>query len=268
MNLGENSPHEIEHEEQERPLQTLNLLDDIEEDVQMPGPAALASGNNYRTHSGMRVLRTSPIILIFCGIVFASLIFLLDLKAQTDTRVEQQASASPAVSNSPAENQTAAVNVREEKVQASVPVATPQPSATPAALTTAPSPSPTPDSQNKAEEFAGQHAAPAPGTPVSGDVETSGVEATSASTTSADQGNYTLQVGSFNDLAEASERVARLGLLGIKAYVARVEIPRRGTWYRVQTGSFASREEAARYGTQLRNKGSVPDFIIAERRAT
>ncbi len=266
MNLGENSPHEIEHEEQESPLQTLNLLEDIEEDVQMPDPAALASRNNYRTHSGMRVLRTSPIILVFCGIVFASLIFLLDLKAQTDTHVEQT-NASPAVSNSPAKNQTTAVSVREEQVQANVPVATPQPSSTPAALTPAPAPSPTPDSQNKAEELAGQHSAPAPVTPVSSDVETSGVEATSAST-SADQGNYTLQVGSFNDLAEASERVGKLGLLGIKAYVARVEIPRRGTWYRVQTGSFASREEAARYGTQLRNKGSVPDFIIAERRAT
>ncbi len=260
MNLAENLQHEMEHEERGILLQTPNLLEDTEESVQMSRPTALTSGNDFRAHSGMRVLRTSPIILVSCGIVFVSLIFLLDLRAQTDTRTEQKADASRPVSNSPAKNQAVAVSVPEEKVQANVPVATPQPSATPAALT--PTPAPSPASQNKDEELAGQRSAPA-----SSDVETSGVEATSASA-SADQGNYTLQVGSFNDLAEASERVARLGSLGVKAYVARVEIPRRGTWYRVQTGSFASREEAARYGTQLRNKGTVPDFIIAERRAT
>ena len=267
MTLPKNSPHEIEQEERENPLQIPNLLEDEDVYVQMSRPAALASVNSNRTNSGLRVLRTSPIILISCGIVFASLIFLLDLRAQTDTSAVQKRDASRAVSNSPAKNQTVAVSAPQEKVQANVTVATPQPSATPAATTPAPAATPTTlDSQNKDEESAAQRSAP--GTHANSDVETSGAEATSANDSSADQGNYTLQVGSFNDVAEANERVARLGSLGIKAYVARVEIPKRGTWYRVQTGSFASREEAARYGTQLRNKGTVPDFIIAERRAT
>jgi cell division protein FtsN len=209
-------------------------------------------------------MRTSPVILVSCGIIFASLIFLLDLRAQTETRAGQETGVSRTVSNSPAKNQTVPANMRQETVQTNVPAATPLPSATPAPT---PAASTVPASQNNDEELARQQSEIAPGQPAS-DVKASTDEASRAESSSADEGNYTLQVGSFNDLAEASERVAKLGSLGITAYVARVEIPKRGTWYRVQTGSFRSREEAARYGTQLRSSGSVADFIITERRAS
>jgi cell division septation protein DedD len=80
----------------------------------------------------------------------------------------------------------------------------------------------------------------------------------------ASEGGYTLQVGSFNNLSEADERVAKLSAQGIRAYAVRVEIPKRGTWYRVQVGRFINREEAGRYGAQLRGKGTVADFIVTQ----
>jgi cell division protein FtsN len=258
MNLSEKSPHEIEHARPEATPQALNLLQPVE-----IVPSATVAGNGSRTRSGLRVMRTSPVILVACGIVFASLIFLLDLRAQTETHAGQETGVSRTASNNPAKSQSVPAAMRQETVQTNAPTATPSPSATPAP---AQAESPASASQNNDEELARKLPAPAAGQPVS-EVKASTVEASGAEP-SADEGNYTLQVGSFNDLAEASERVAKLGSLGITAYVARVEIPKRGIWYRVQTGSFRSREEAARYGAQLRSRGSVADFIITERRAS
>lgn len=255
MNVSEKSPRE--HARSDATPQALNHLQAIEN-----APNATVAGNDSRTRNGLRVMRTSPIILISCCVVFASLIFLLDLRAQVDARAAQETGVSPTTSNSPANSQTVTASVRQGTVQASVPMATPPPAATPA-----PTQAASPASQNNDEELARQESAPAAGGPPAGEVKASGIEAPRAEP-SADEGNYTLQVGSFNNQAEANERVAKLGSLGINAYVARVEIPKRGIWYRVQTGSFSSREEAARYGTQLRSRGSVADFIITERRAT
>lgn len=270
MNLSEKPPHKIEHAGGEATApQALSLLN-YTENAQPPLAAAAvpAQEKDYRARSGMRVLRASPLILVSCGIVFASLIFLLDLKAQTDARAEQ-ATASRTVSNSPAKGQTVpASSVSEEKATANAPVATQTPADSPV-TTAAPlqAASPAPASPNGDEELAGQRAALATNPPAGSEVKAALVEEPRANH-AADEGNFTLQVGSFNNAAEANERVARLGSLGIPSYVAKVEIPKRGTWYRVQTGSFSSREEAARYGTELRNRGSVADFIITERRAS
>jgi cell division protein FtsN len=76
------------------------------------------------------------------------------------------------------------------------------------------------------------------------------------------RGNLTIQVGSFNDQGQANERAARLKSAGADARVVRADLPGKGTWYRVQVGGFASREEATSYGNQLRSKGLAPDFII------
>jgi cell division protein FtsN len=75
-------------------------------------------------------------------------------------------------------------------------------------------------------------------------------------------GNFTVQVGSYNNAAQADERVSQLRSNGIEARVVRAEIPRRGTWYRVQAGRFASQTEAARYATELKGKGATNDFVV------
>ncbi|MGH9832345.1 MAG: SPOR domain-containing protein [Blastocatellia bacterium] len=76
------------------------------------------------------------------------------------------------------------------------------------------------------------------------------------------RGNLTIQIGSFNDQAQANERAARLKSAGFDARVVRADIPGKGTWYRVQVGGFASREEATSYGNQLRAKNLAQDFIV------
>jgi cell division protein FtsN len=77
-------------------------------------------------------------------------------------------------------------------------------------------------------------------------------------------GGFTIQIGSYNVIEEANERVARLQSGGFDVRVVPVELPKRGTWYRVQSGRFASREEASRYGQELKSKGATDSFIIAE----
>lgn len=74
-------------------------------------------------------------------------------------------------------------------------------------------------------------------------------------------GNLTLQVGSYNDQAQASERVSRLESLGAKARVVRADVGGK-TWYRVQVGGFKSREEAVGYANKLKGQGAVQDFIV------
>ena len=80
----------------------------------------------------------------------------------------------------------------------------------------------------------------------------------------AKDGKVTVQVGSYNAASEAEERVARLKSAGFEARSVVVEIPKRGTWYRVQSGRFISRDEAERYGQQLRDKGVVSSFITTD----
>jgi cell division protein FtsN len=80
--------------------------------------------------------------------------------------------------------------------------------------------------------------------------------------TTPNRGNLTIQIGSFKDQAEADGRAAKLKSQGVDARVVRADIPGKGTWYRVQVGGFASREEASSYGNQLRSKGLVQDFIV------
>lgn len=76
------------------------------------------------------------------------------------------------------------------------------------------------------------------------------------------RGGITLQVGSFNDRAQADDRVSRLKTAGVDARIVSANIPGRGTWHRVQVGRFVSREQAAGYASQLRGRGLVQDFLV------
>jgi cell division septation protein DedD len=77
-------------------------------------------------------------------------------------------------------------------------------------------------------------------------------------------GKVTVQIGSYNEAAQAEERVANLKSAGYEARSVAVEIPKRGTWYRVQSGRFVNRDEAERYGKQLREKGVVANYITTD----
>jgi cell division septation protein DedD len=80
----------------------------------------------------------------------------------------------------------------------------------------------------------------------------------------AKEGKVTIQVGAYNVATEAAGRVAALKSAGFEARSVEVEIPKRGTWYRVQSGRFVTRDEAERYGRQLRDRGVVSSFITTD----
>jgi cell division septation protein DedD len=77
------------------------------------------------------------------------------------------------------------------------------------------------------------------------------------------QGLYTLQVGSHQDMAEANEQAKKFRAAGFEPHVVSAEIPKRGTWYRVQVGDFSTRDEANSFGAMLRSKGLVESFIVS-----
>lgn len=68
-------------------------------------------------------------------------------------------------------------------------------------------------------------------------------------------GSLTVQLGSYNDLAQATARANKLKASGIEARVVKAQIPQRGTWYRVQAGRFTNQTEASKYVQELRAKG-------------
>jgi cell division septation protein DedD len=75
-------------------------------------------------------------------------------------------------------------------------------------------------------------------------------------------GKFTVQVGSFNVESQANERISSLRASGFDARATAVEIPGRGTWYRVQVGRFGGREEAAKVAAQLRDKGAATGSMV------
>jgi cell division septation protein DedD len=77
------------------------------------------------------------------------------------------------------------------------------------------------------------------------------------------KGQFTVQVGSHNDVGQANEQALKLRAAGFEPRVVSVDIPKRGRWYRVQSGNFSDRDEANRYGAQILAKGAAENFVIA-----
>jgi cell division protein FtsN len=70
-----------------------------------------------------------------------------------------------------------------------------------------------------------------------------------------------LQVGAFQDPAEADNLKARLALLGIEASAQRVEVPDKGTLHRVRVGPYAKPEELDAVRAQLAQAG-IPVAVV------
>jgi cell division protein FtsN len=105
--------------------------------------------------------------------------------------------------------------------------------------------------------------APTPAAPV---VETKPADApppTNQPPAATAEGQFTIQVGSHNDVGQANEQALKLRAAGFEPRVVSVDIPKRGRWYRVQSGSFNDRAEANRYGAQILSKGAAENFVIA-----
>ncbi len=67
--------------------------------------------------------------------------------------------------------------------------------------------------------------------------------------------HFILQAGAFQDPADADAVKARLALLGLEAGIETVDLPDRGTWYRVRLGPYANLAEVNHVRSQLAQNG-------------
>ncbi len=78
----------------------------------------------------------------------------------------------------------------------------------------------------------------------------------------AENAKYSLQVGSYQQMAEANGAVERWKAKGYPAFLMIADIPDRGRWYRVRVGGFASREEARKYQGQLESQEAISAIVV------
>jgi serine/threonine protein kinase len=74
-------------------------------------------------------------------------------------------------------------------------------------------------------------------------------------------GKYTLQVRVTQSQNEAESIGKKLRSTGAEVYVVKADLGAKGIWYRVRVGRYQSFAEAQKAGAELKNKGSVAEFI-------
>ena len=82
-----------------------------------------------------------------------------------------------------------------------------------------------------------------------------------AAKTGAHAENFLLQVGAFQNPAEADNLKARLALIGIEASVEPVDQAEKGTWYRVRVGPYTKVEEINRVRQTLAQNGIEASLV-------
>jgi cell division septation protein DedD len=205
---------------------------------------------------GVRLMRVSPIWLLLVGLTFISFIvfcnWLIKPAEQTGDLASRMATANNRATNQSVQPVVAPASTAQTSANRRVEIASNEPAvafiATEAREATPP---PAPKVEAVEVKPAVEEKSVAPASSMNRPNE-------------AKEGKVTIQIGSYNAAAEAEERVANLKSAGLEARSVKVEIPQRGTWYRVQSGRFVSRDEAERYGRQLRDKGVVSTFITTD----
>jgi len=213
-----------------------------------------SEGNNYSL--GVRLMRVSPLWLLACGLALLGLIVLFNGLTGSAEQLGAAAARGHATSNH-ATNQSTNTTSLDHTARAQTDAAAPaaKPERTPA------------DQQSdtaSAPQQSEQHPAPVQQAQVQPAPAVKPTPAPVREPQPAADGKFTLQVGSYNTPVEANKRAAHLRAAGFAAQVVAVELPKRGTWYRVQTGRFADRAEATRYGVQLRAQGAAESYIVTE----
>ena len=73
--------------------------------------------------------------------------------------------------------------------------------------------------------------------------------------------HFLLQIGSFQNPADADNLKARLALLGVEAGVEPVSLAEKGTWYRVRVGPYSKVEELNRLRQTLAQNGIEASLV-------
>jgi len=239
----------------EQPDTEIEFLGAASVDAQTPvDPPATLKSKNSRPPSdayafGVRLMQVSPLWLLVAGFSFISFIVLCNWLVKPVEQTGEAASVS-ALANNQASNRAVNRLVNSTTAQ-------------PLAVDPATQPVAEPDaSLIKVEAKEAAAATPTPAAPAVAPITPPASPLKSPAEPEA--GKVTIQIGSYNAPAQAQERVASVQAAGFKAWVVTVDIPKRGTWYRVQSGRFATRDEAERYGRKLRDQGIVSSFITTD----
>jgi tetratricopeptide (TPR) repeat protein len=88
------------------------------------------------------------------------------------------------------------------------------------------------------------------------------VPASNSFGTTAKGGYFSVQVASYINEAAAHAEIAALKVRGYRFSCYAVNIPKKGTWYRVATGKYQSRKAAITAGSRLKEKKIIHDFVI------
>ena len=67
-------------------------------------------------------------------------------------------------------------------------------------------------------------------------------------------GKFTVQLGSFQNAQSAFDFEKKLNAKGYPSFIEKINIPNKGTWYRVRVGSFSTKEKAQEYADKLKSK--------------
>ncbi len=73
---------------------------------------------------------------------------------------------------------------------------------------------------------------------------------------------YSIQVASFRSPKEADRYTKMLRDKGYEAFVKKVELPKKGIWYRIYVGRFKTFKEAKNFGITLQKKEKIKTFYI------
>lgn len=73
---------------------------------------------------------------------------------------------------------------------------------------------------------------------------------------------YSLQVGAYSSLAEASAKVDFWKSRGYPAYMMIADLPGKGRWYRVRIGAFPTKDEANKYLADFSSRENVQAIVV------
>lgn len=79
---------------------------------------------------------------------------------------------------------------------------------------------------------------------------------------SADNARYSVQVGSYPTMQEATKKVEEWKSKGYPAYMMVADIPERGRWFRVRMGGFENRNDAERYLRDVKSRDPVDALVV------
>lgn len=79
---------------------------------------------------------------------------------------------------------------------------------------------------------------------------------------SGERARYSVQVGSYPTMQEATSTVEKWKGRGYPAYMMIADIPDRGRWYRVRMGGFENRSDASHYMKELKSRENVEAIVV------